>query len=85
MEAQPMTTQNNPNKNYAMFAEDRRKDITIQQAKDARLAASYLGSLAKGHKKTLTQAERDRRAGRLAEARKKRWPNKAKPADSCAC
>ena len=36
--------------------------------------ASALGKLAKGHKKTLTDEERQARAGRMAEARKKRWP-----------
>ena len=40
-------------------------------------AAQELGRLAKGKPKTLTKAERKRRAERLAEARKKRWPVKA--------
>jgi len=40
-------------------------------------AAQELGRLAKGKPKTLSQAERKRRADRLAEARKKRWPRKA--------
>ena len=36
-------------------------------------AAQELGRLGKGKPKTLTAAERKRRAVRLAEARKKRW------------
>jgi len=36
-------------------------------------AAQELGRLGKGKPKTLTKAERKRRAERLAEARKKRW------------
>jgi len=36
-------------------------------------AASLLGRMAKGKKKTLTKEERERRSVRLAEARKKRW------------
>lgn len=35
--------------------------------------ASLLGRLGRGKRKTLTKAERARRARRLAEARKKRW------------
>jgi len=35
---------------------------------------NQLGRLGKGKPKTLTKAERKRRAERLAEARKKRWP-----------
>jgi len=38
-------------------------------------AAQQLGRLGKGKPKTLTKAERKRRAERLAEARKKRWPD----------
>lgn len=42
--------------------------------------ASALGKLGKGKPKTLTQAERRRRAERLAAARLKRWePKKEKP------
>lgn len=37
-------------------------------------AAQELGRMGKGKAKTLTQAERKRRAQRLAEARKHRWP-----------
>jgi hypothetical protein len=37
-------------------------------------AASQLGKLAKGVKKTLSKEEIARRTKRLAEARKKRWP-----------
>lgn len=40
-------------------------------------AAQALGRLGKGKRKTLTKAERKRRAERIAEARKKRWPVKA--------
>jgi len=40
-------------------------------------AAQELGRLGKGKPKTLSKAERKRRAERLAEARKKRWPGKA--------
>jgi len=36
-------------------------------------AAQTLGRLGKGHKKTLTQAERKRRSERLAVARVARW------------
>ena len=36
-------------------------------------AAVALGKLAKGHPKKFSQAELDRRAKRLVEARKKRW------------
>jgi hypothetical protein len=39
-------------------------------------AASQLGKLAKGKKKTYSKEELARRASRLAEARKKRWPKK---------
>ena len=39
-------------------------------------AASLLGKMAKGKKKTLTDEERRKRGLRLAEARKKRWPDK---------
>ena len=39
-------------------------------------AAQQLGRLGKGKPKTLTKAERKRRAYRLAEARKKRWADK---------
>ena len=38
-------------------------------------AAQALGRMGKGKAKTLTQAERKRRARRLAEARKARWPS----------
>ena len=38
-------------------------------------AAQELGRMGKGKAKTLTQAERKRRARRLAEARKTRWPS----------
>ena len=38
-------------------------------------AAQELGRLGKGKPKTLTKAERKRRAERLAGARKKRWPD----------
>ena len=38
-------------------------------------AAQALGRMGKGKPKTLTQAERKRRARRLAEARKARWPS----------
>ncbi len=40
---------------------------------DASLAAAYLGSLARGKPKNITDADRKRRGLRLAEARKKRW------------
>jgi len=40
-------------------------------------AASALGKLGKGKKKTLTAAEIDRRKKRLAKAREKRWPKKS--------
>ena len=40
-------------------------------------AAQELGRLGKGKRKTLTKAERKRRAERLAKAREKRWPDKA--------
>ena len=40
-------------------------------------AAQQLGRLAKGKPKTLTKAERNRRAMSLAVARAKRWPNKS--------
>ena len=40
-------------------------------------AAQELGRLGKGKPKTLTKAERKRRAERLADARKKRWASKA--------
>ena len=39
----------------------------------ANKAAQELGRLGRGKPKTLTQAERKRRADRLADARKKRW------------
>lgn len=39
-----------------------------------RLAASTLGRMAKGVKKTLTPWQRKKLAGRLAVAREKRWP-----------
>jgi hypothetical protein len=39
-------------------------------------AAQALGRLAKGKQKTLTEAERKRRAASLAAAREKRWPAK---------
>ena len=38
-------------------------------------AAQELGRMGKGKTKTLTQVERKRRARRLAEARKARWPS----------
>ncbi len=41
-------------------------------------AASALGKLAKGKKKTLTDQQRAEQAARLAEARKKRWPKSQK-------
>ena len=40
-------------------------------------AAQKLGRLAKGKAKTLTKAERKRRAKSLAVARVKRWPCKS--------
>ena len=40
-------------------------------------AAQQLGRLGKGKPKTLTKAERKRRADRLAKAREKRWADKA--------
>ena len=40
-------------------------------------AAQELGRLGKGKPKTLTKAERKRRAERLAKAREKRWADKA--------
>ena len=40
-------------------------------------AAQQLGRLAKGKAKTLTKAERKRRAKSLAVARAKRWPSKS--------
>ena len=40
-------------------------------------AAQQLGRLAKGVPKTLTKAERARRAKSLAVARAKRWPRKS--------
>jgi hypothetical protein len=40
-------------------------------------SAQQLGRLAKGKPKTLTKAERNRRAMSLAVARAKRWPNKS--------
>ena len=39
-------------------------------------AAQELGRLGKGKPKTLTKAERKRRAERLAKAREKRWADK---------
>jgi hypothetical protein len=39
-------------------------------------AAQQLGRLARGKKKRISQAERKRRADRLAKARKKRWAKK---------
>ncbi len=42
-------------------------------------AAQQLGRLAKGKPKTLTKAERNRRAMSLAVARAKRWPSKSNP------
>lgn len=36
--------------------------------------AAALGRLARGVRKTITQAEREARRLRLAEARKSRWP-----------
>jgi hypothetical protein len=39
-------------------------------------AAQQLGRLGRGKKKTITLAERKRRAERMAEARKKRWAKK---------
>ena len=38
-------------------------------------AAQQLGRMAKGKRKTLSKAERKRRAERLAVARQKRWPS----------
>ena len=40
-------------------------------------AAQVLGRLGKGKPKTITKAERKRRADRLAKAREKRWADKA--------
>lgn len=40
-------------------------------------AAQELGRLGKGKPKTLSKAERKRRAERLAKAREKRWADKA--------
>ena len=40
-------------------------------------AAQALGRLGKGKKKTLTNAERKRRAARLAQARALRWEDPA--------
>ena len=40
-------------------------------------AAQELGRLGKGKPKTLTKAERKRRAERLAKARENRWADKA--------
>ena len=37
--------------------------------------AQKLGRMAKGKRKTLSKAERKRRAERLAIARQKRWPS----------
>jgi hypothetical protein len=45
----------------------------------AQKAASLLGKMAKGIKKTLTDEERHKRSLRLAEARKKRWHRKNEP------
>ena len=42
-------------------------------------SAQALGKLAKGKPKTLTEAERKRRAESLAAAREKRWPKKSTP------
>ena len=41
-------------------------------------AAQALGRMARGKPKTLSDVERQRRADALAEARKRRWPKKAK-------
>jgi len=46
---------------------------------DIHKAASLLGSLNRGKKKTITVADRQQRILRLAEARKKRWPSKNEP------
>jgi hypothetical protein len=43
-------------------------------------AAQALGRMGKGKPKTLTKAERKRRAERLAKAREKRWADKANSA-----
>lgn len=43
---------------------------------EVRKAASILGSLNLGKKKTITQEDRTNRINRLAEARKKRWLKK---------
>jgi hypothetical protein len=42
-------------------------------------AASLLGKMSKGKKKTITAKDRRQRILRLAEARKKRWPSKNEP------
>lgn len=42
--------------------------------------ASALGKMARGHAKTLSQAERKRRAQRLAAVRDKRWTRKLQDA-----
>jgi hypothetical protein len=43
----------------------------------AQKAASALGKLGRGKRKTLTPEQRQRQAERLAEARKKRWPKES--------
>jgi hypothetical protein len=44
---------------------------------EARKAASLLGKLGKGVKKTITEEDRQGRIRRLADARQKRWPRRS--------
>jgi hypothetical protein len=56
----------------------KRGDGEMTARSDASLAAAYLGSLGKGKKKTLSQAERARRRALLARVRRLRWAHKEK-------
>ena len=49
----------------------------LAQGQTMNRAAQQLGRMAKGKPKTLTKAERKRRAQSLAVARSKRWPGKS--------
>jgi hypothetical protein len=46
-------------------------------------AAKLLGKLAKGQKKAFSDAEKEARRIRLAQARKKRWGNKSEDLRDC--
>ena len=50
---------------------------------DVNRAAQELGRLARGVPKSLTEAERKRRAEALAKAREKRWPKKVQATRKC--